>query len=95
MIFIKNISTYIPNSYLNLDNRFKNVKRDFLKNKIGATQVSRMKKNDNVVIMCIKSYKNLNIQINKKKIKIVILCTQNPDYNGHPHNSAIIQKKLN
>ena len=95
MIFIKNISTYIPNSYLNLNNRFKNAKRDFLERKIGATKVSRMKKNENVVQMCIKSYKNLNMQINKKKIKIVILCTQNPDHNGLPHNSAIIQKKLN
>ena len=29
-----------------------------------------------------------------KKIKSIVLCTQNPEFNGLPHNSAIIQSKL-
>ena len=95
MINIKSISTYIPNNFLYLNNRFTNINKKFLVNKIGAIKVSRMKKKENVVQMCIKSYKNLNAKLNKKKIKMVILCTQNPDHNGLPHNSAIIQKKLN
>ena len=91
MINIRNIATYVPNNYLNLNNRFINIKKNFLTSKIGAIKVSRMKKSENVVEMCVKSFKNLGIQLNKKKIKIVILCSQNPDHNGLPHNSAIIQ----
>ena len=50
MINIRNIATYVPNNYLNLNNRFINIKKNFLTSKIGAIKVSRMKKNENVVV---------------------------------------------
>jgi len=28
-------------------------------------------------------------------IKLIVLCSQNPDHNGLPHNSAILQDRLN
>ena len=63
MINIRNIATYVPNNYLNLNNRFINIKKNFLTSKIGAIKVSRMKKSENVVEMCVKSFKNLSIQL--------------------------------
>ena len=92
MINIKKISSYFPKSYLNLQKNFKDINKKFLEQKIGALKVLRKNK-ENVVDMCIKAFQNSKIKINKK-IKLIILCTQNPDHNGLPHNSAIIHSRL-
>lgn len=95
MISILKIYTYIPSNFLNLKGRFKNINDTFLKKKIGATKVTRMKKDESVVEMCIKAFNRQELKINKKKIKLIVLCSQNPDHNGLPHNSAILQNRLN
>jgi 3-oxoacyl-[acyl-carrier-protein] synthase-3 len=94
MISIKSISTYIPSNYLNLQNRFKKINKNFLEQKIGAVKVARKEKNETVVQMCMKAYRQLRIKINLKEIKLIVLCTQNPDFNGLPHNSALLQKEI-
>ena len=94
MISIKSISTYIPNDYLNLENRFKKINKNFLKQKIGALKVSRKKNNEDVIKMCIKAFNNQKKKINLKKVKLIILCTQNPEFRGLPHNSALLQKEI-
>lgn len=95
MISIQAISKYTPKNFLDLKKRYKKINKIFLKNKIGASKVLRKNNNEDVIDMCIKSFKNFKKPINKNKIKMVILCTQNPEYNGLPHNSAIIHKRLN
>tara|TARA_B100001121_G_C18698551_1_gene626193 strand:+ start:126 stop:1028 length:903 start_codon:yes stop_codon:yes gene_type:complete len=92
MIRIKKINSYFPKSYLSLKKNFKNIEKRFLEQKIGASKVLR-KNNENVVDMCVKAFLNSKIKVNKK-IKLIILCTQNPDYHGLPHNSAMIQSRL-
>ena len=94
MISIKSISTYIPSNYLNLQNRFKKINKNFLEQKVGAVKVARKEKNETVVQMCIKAYRQSRIKINLKEIKLIILCTQNPDFNGLPHNSVLLQKEI-
>ena len=96
MTSIIKIKSYLPYKKLNTYKKFKEkYNRDFFINKIGTTHVRRVpKKNNEVVVdMCVEAFKKLNIK-NKKKIKVIILCTQNPDYGGLPHNSAIIQNRL-
>ena len=94
MISLKTISTYIPKNYLNLENRFKQINKNFLEQKIGAVKVARKEKTETVVQMCMKAYRQNTKKINLKEIKLILLCTQNPDFNGLPHNSALLQKEI-
>ena len=49
--------------------------------KIGTSQVSRIEKKDDVVSMCIKAFKKIEKK-KLKKIKSIVLCTQNPEFNS-------------
>jgi len=93
MISIDNIKSYIPKGNLNIKKKYKNINKNFLIEKIGTNAVPRKRSNEDVVSMCIKAFKKLK---NKKlpNLKVLILCTQNPEKNGLPHNSAIIHAKL-
>jgi 3-oxoacyl-[acyl-carrier-protein] synthase III len=96
MIDIIEIKSFLPNKKINTYKKFKkNYKKDFFVNKIGSTHVRRISTHNKeaVVEMCIKAFQKLKKK-NIKKIKTIILCTQNPDYDGLPHNSAIIHNKL-
>lgn len=95
MIKISNIFTYIPSNYLNLQKQYKNLSKEFFHQKIGTMKVARKKKNETVIDMCEKVVSLKKLDRIKKKIKLLILCTQNPDHGGLPHNSVILQKKLN
>ena len=94
MISINDIKSYVPKNHLDLTKYHKNVRINFLKEKIGTLKVSRKQKNEDVVQMCIKAYKKLKLK-DSKNIKLLILCTQNPEKNGLPHNSALIHNELN
>lgn len=93
MISINDIKSYIPNNHLDLTKSYKNVSIKFLKEKIGTLKVSRKHKNEDIVQMCIQAYKKLKLK-DSKNIKLLILCTQNPERNGLPHNSALIHNEL-
>jgi 3-oxoacyl-[acyl-carrier-protein] synthase III len=94
MINLIEIKSYIPNNKLDNSLNYKKINKSFLLKKIGTTKVSRInKKKDDIISMCVKAFK----KIDKKKlhsIKSIILCTQNPEYNGLPHNSALLQSEL-
>lgn len=95
MIDLVEIKSFVPRKKLNVYAKFqKHYDKNFFINKIGTTHVRRIsKKKEAVIEMCIKAFKKLKLQKNKK-IKAIILCTQNADYDGLPHNSAIIQNRL-
>jgi len=95
MIDILEIKSYIPSNKINNYLKYKKkINKDFLLDKIGTIKVSRIeKKKDDVVSMCIKAFKKIDKK-KLKKIKAIILCTQNPEHSGLPHNSAIIQSQL-
>lgn len=93
MISIIDIDSYIPKK-LNLKKKYKNIPKRFWEQKIGNYLVPRKSENQDVVSMCISAYNKLKKKINTKKVKCIILCTQNPEYGGLPHNSAIIQSKI-
>ncbi len=92
MIIIEEIKSYIPKNKINLIKKYKNkTDRNFLINKIGGSEVSRKYKNENNISMCINAFKKL---IKKTDPKILLLCTQNPSYEGLPHDSSILHSKL-
>ena len=93
MINIKEIKSYIPKNKLDLQKTYNQISKEFLLEKIGTTKVARKSSNEDVISMCIKAYKKLRNK-NIDKIKVLILCTQNPEQNGLPHNSAIIHNKI-
>ena len=94
MISIIKIKSYIPKGRFDIQKNYPIINKKFLKDKIGTLKLSRKKKNEDVVEMCIKAFKKFKIKkINN--LKALILCTQNPESNGLPHNSSIIHNKLN
>tara|TARA_B100001057_G_C22868943_1_gene957863 strand:- start:4822 stop:5730 length:909 start_codon:yes stop_codon:yes gene_type:complete len=94
MIKIKEIETYVPRNNINLLEKYKSISPKFLSSKIGANFLARKGKHETVVDMCKRTLKNLKLKNFKKRIKLIILCTQNPDHGGLPHNSAILQTDL-
>lgn len=94
MISIQQIEYYLPKTKFKIKDKYKAINETFLINKIGATSLPRISKKENVVDICIKVAKKINLKKYKNKIKSVILCTQNPEFNGLPHNSSIIHNKL-
>ena len=93
MISILDIDFYTPKK-LNLEKKYPKVPKRFWKQKIGNNLVPRKLEDQDVISMCISAYKKVKNKINKSKVKCIILCTQNPEYGGLPHNSAIIQSKI-
>ena len=96
MIDIIEIKSFLPKKKINTHKKFKkNFNKDFFINKIGSTHVRRLSGDNKEVVveMCVKACKKLKKK-NIKNIKTIILCTQNPDYDGLPHNSAIIHNRL-
>ena len=94
MITLKQIEFLLPKKRIQIKKKYKLVSSAFLKNKIGATSLPRLSDTDSVINLCTKVSQKLDIQKIKKKIGAIILCSQNPDYNGLPHNSAVIHNNL-
>lgn len=95
MINIIQIKSYVPSKKIDTYLKYnKKIDKKFLLKKIGTSKVSRInKKKDDVVSMCVKAFRKIDKK-KLKKIKALVLCTQNPEFNGLPHNSALIQSKL-
>ena len=94
MIGINEIASYIPEFNVLSSERTDGDER-FLKDKIGTVNLPQFQ-NTSVADSCDLAFKNLakKIKINLDEIECIVLCTQNPDYNGLPHNSALIQSKI-
>ena len=101
MIGIKAIASYLPKK--NIDNYEQGKKfgetDKFVLNKIGAVCLPRKEKEQETSDLAEQAVLNLleqNPQLNKKTdIDALIVITQNPDDEGLPHTSAILQRKLN
>ncbi len=95
MIAIKQVDFLLPKKKIELKKKYKSVSKIFLKEKIGSTTLPRFSETDSVISMCSNlAKKKINIDKLREKIDAVILCTQNPDYNGLPHNSSVIHYNL-
>ena len=97
MAIITAVAHYIPNlveENLQKQKKF-GVNQDFIMNKLGVKQVSRMLAGEDTSDMCVKAYDALPKHERPNKIDCIVVCTQNPDGAGIPHTSAIIHNKLN
>lgn len=98
MLGIQSIAHFLPKGRVdNLEqaDRFE-TDRDFVEQKIGATILPRFEEGDSVVSSCTAAFDNLlqKENIDPADIECVVLCTQNPDSGGLPHNSALIHASL-
>ena len=95
MITFEQIEFLLPKEKLQIKDKYKSVSGSFLKEKIGSTSLPRFSKKDTVISICTNLVKKkIKIDKFKNKIGAIILCTQNPDFNGLPHNSGVIQHNL-
>lgn len=98
MLGIQSIASYLPES--RVDNlaqaeRFK-TERAFVEQKIGVTALPRFEEQDSVVSASVAAFERLceKVSLDKSEIECVVLCTQNPDKGGLPHNSALVHAEL-
>jgi len=95
---IKSIASYVPETHVdNLEQaaRF-GADQDFVKNKIGVLELPRLGSQETVVSSCIAALDAMrDVQsLDIDDIDCVVVCTQNPDKAGLPHNSALIHGAL-
>jgi 3-oxoacyl-[acyl-carrier-protein] synthase III len=97
MVGIQEIASYIPEKRVSNYSRKEKfgISDKFIKEKIGVECVSVKDDSENSSDLCIKAFHNLQkkVSINKDEIEVVIVVTQNPDYNL-PHTSALVHGKL-
>ena len=93
MLGIQNIATFIPKERIN---NLEQADRFATEQKIGVSTLPRFSEDDTVVSACTKAFQNLcqKESIEPSEIECVVLCTQNPDGGGLPHNSALIHAEL-
>lgn len=98
MLGIQSIATYLPNGRVdNMEQADRlGADRDFVEHKIGVSVLPRFEEHDSVVSVSVAAFKKLceKESIDLAEIECVILCTQNPDKGGLPHNSALIHAEL-
>jgi 3-oxoacyl-[acyl-carrier-protein] synthase-3 len=98
VIGITAIGTHVP------ETRIDNVARaaeagktvEFITDKIGFRTLPRKALDDGVIDLCMKAFEDLqsNHGLDPMAVDCVILCTQNPDRGGLPHNSAVLHSTL-
>jgi 3-oxoacyl-[acyl-carrier-protein] synthase-3 len=98
MIYINNIASYIPSDAI--DN-YKNAERffedaTFIDSKIGASILPRIPEGFNTSDMAVKAVELLIVkaELEKEAIDALVVVTQNGDFGGLPHTSALVQGKL-
>ncbi|WP_323011591.1 ketoacyl-ACP synthase III [Castellaniella sp.] len=99
MIKIKSIASYVPESSINNIDQAVGFgeTEDFIRNKIGALHLPRMTAGEDASDLAVSAFQNLldkNPDLNQENIDVVVVVTQNPDGEGLPHTSAIVQRKL-
>lgn len=97
MIGITGIGTYLPEGRISNFDRLEkfDTDEDFIRNKIGILEVSVKGEDEDTSDLGVKAFRDLEskMPIDKSKIEVLIVVTQNPDTNI-PHTSAIVHKKL-
>jgi len=97
MLGIEEIAYYIPEKRVSNYNRKEKfgINDEFIRNRIGVEEIAVKSDLENTSDMCINAYKKLKdkIAVNDNDIDVVIVVTQNPDFNI-PQTSAILHGKL-
>ncbi len=98
MIGIAAVATYSPATGIDNVARADAAQKTpaFISDKIGFRRLARKGASETTISMCVSAYEDLQRSHphDKSTIDCIILCTQNPDNYGLPHNSAILQAKL-
>ncbi len=98
MIGISAIASYVPDSFEDNADKLERFGIDaaFLADKIGVARVARMAEGEETSDMCVRAYDALSEKtaLARDQVECLIVCTQNPDGDGIPHTSAIVQAKL-
>jgi len=98
MLGIHSIAHYVPSS--KIDNVVQAEKlgkgAEFITEKIGSTYLSIKHENEDTSDLAVKAVQSLleKNRLSIDEIECICLCTQNPDNEGLPHTSAIVQSKL-
>lgn len=94
MIGINEIASYVPDGFV-MSSLRSSGDEQFIKDKIGTLKLPMFEKLS-VKDGCYYAFQNLvkKTKLNVEEIECIVLCTQNPDYNGLPHNSALIQSEI-
>lgn len=98
MIGVAAIGTYLPAG--RIDNRARAAEAgkpmELVTDKIGFHSLARAPANQSTVDLCAGAFADLEVQggVKRDEVDCVILCTQNPDGGGLPHNSAVLQSTL-
>lgn len=94
MLGIKYISSYIPENHV-LSSERTDGNETFLREKIGTNKLPKIQ-DISIADACYLAFEKLlkKTSLNVDEVECIVLCTQNPDYNGLPHNSSLIQSKI-
>jgi len=98
MLGIQSIASYLPRGRVdNLEQAdWFETDREFVEQKIGVSTLPRFEAEDSVVSASVSAFKSLceKESVDPAEIECVVLCTQNPDNGGLPHNSALVHAEL-
>lgn len=96
---IASIASYVPEGQIdNVEQAAAfGESREFVEHKIGALTLSRKAATEDTSDLAVKACEKLfsqNSHLRKDDVDALVVVTQNPDGNGMPHCSALVQKKL-
>jgi len=98
MITISDIATYIPSGFQDNASRIEefHVDQNFIETRIGVLRASRKGADEETSDMCVRAFETMQTARNiaAEEIDLLVVCTQNPDGNGMPQVSALLQARL-
>lgn len=97
MLGIEEIGSYIPEKTISniARGQLYGVEQAFIEDKIGVRRITVKDNDEDTSDLCVKAFESLSkkVQIDKARIDVLVVVTQNPDCNI-PHTSAIVHEKL-
>ena len=99
MIGIRSIASYYPHTCrdnFELAEKF-NEGKGFVRKRVGGEVLPLLEPGTETSDMAVRAIQKLSEKtgLSLEEIDCLVICTQNPDGNGLPHTSAIVQTKLN
>ncbi|MCA9040489.1 MAG: ketoacyl-ACP synthase III [Planctomycetaceae bacterium] len=96
---IERIGTYLPAQRLSLaelGEKF-DAKPDFVKRKIGFTELARKDETEECSDLCVKAFEQIadSLSFSFDELDCLVVVTQNPDSGAIPHAAALVHQKLN
>jgi 3-oxoacyl-[acyl-carrier-protein] synthase-3 len=98
MIGIEAVGSYIPTVYVDNKSQAEKFgeKSSFASDRIGALKLPMKEAKEETSDLAVLAFQDLvsNSGLKLDEVECLIVCTQNPDEEGLPHTSAIVQDKL-